>query len=353
MMQQQVIQAALNAWRRGEPGALGTIVAVEGSAYQREGASVFVNLDGSVQGLISGGCLESEVAGEAQSLRAATPRVLRYDTSDESIFGYGMGCPGIVDVLLEKLPPGESPLQSFLARIVDGMPAARGVRLDSASSGVLQDIVYIPGRGVVGSLGAEELDAQFLTFAQRRVEEARAPEGRHLDGLPGTAEVFAWIVPAEAECVIFGATDDARPLAQMAREIGLKVRLVDPRRHLATEERFPGADVHCVALQDYQSVVELDSHSYVVVMGHQVESDLAALSLALQTGVPYIGLLSSQGRRDSMLAHLRADGLVAEAEPPALRSPAGLWIGARTPEEIALSIVAEICSVRRQAATCM
>ncbi len=350
MMQQQVIRAALEALRRGAAGALGTIVSVEGSAYQREGASVYVAPDGGVQGLISGGCLESEVAGEAQDLPREMPRVLRYDTSDESIFGYGMGCPGVVDVLLEKLPPGDTPLGRFLTRVADGVPAARGVRLDSARQGVMRDIVYIPGRDAFGSLGDEELDRAFVTFAQGRLEQARVPEGKRLADMPGTGDVFAWVVPAEAECMIFGATDDALPLCRIAQETGLKVRVVDPRPHLATPERFPNAEVNCLPLRDYPQLEELGAQSYVVVMGHQVERDLAALRLALQAPVPYIGLLSSQGRRDSMLAHLRADGLVGTADPPHLQSPAGLWIGARTPEEIALSIVAEICSVRRQAA---
>ena len=349
MMQQQVIRAALAAWRRGESGALGTIVAVEGSAYQREGASVFVAPDGGVQGLISGGCLESEVAGEAQGLPAATPRVLTYDTSDESIFGYGMGCPGVVDVLLERLPPGDTPLGRFLERVAEGVPAARGVRLDHARQGVLTDICYIPGRPLSGSLGDQQLDRAFIRLAQERLETSRVPEAGRIEELK-SADVFAWVVPAEAECVIFGATDDAQPLAQMAAEIGLKVDVVDPRPHLATSERFPTAHVRQLALRDYPGAVELGRQSYVVVMGHQVERDLAALKLAIQAEVPYIGLLSSQGRRDSMLGHLRQDGVVeAGGDPPTLHSPAGLWIGARTPEEIALSIVAEICSVRRGA----
>ncbi len=349
MMQQQVIRAARDAWRGGEAGALGTIVAVEGSAYQREGASVYIAPDGGVQGLISGGCLESEVAGEAQGTPQGTPRVLRYDTSDESIFGYGMGCPGVIDVLLEKLPHGDAPLGRFLSRVASGTPAARGVRLDAARQGLMMDIVHIPGRDPHGSLGDEQLDRAFIAFAQGRLEQARAPEGRRLEGVPGTAEVFVWIVPAEAECVIFGATDDALPLCRIAQETGLKVRVVDPRPALATPERFPGAEVSSRSLRDYPQIEGLGPQSYVVVMGHQVERDLAALALALQAPVPYIGLLSSQGRRESMLARLRKDGLLGAADPPRLHSPAGLWIGARTPEEIALSIVAEICSVRRQA----
>jgi xanthine dehydrogenase accessory factor len=261
-----------------------------------------------------------------------------------------MGCPGVIDVLLEKLPPGETPLGRFLDRYAEGMPAARGVRLDLAREGVLRDIVYIPGRSPLGSLGTPELDAAFIATAQQRLGLARAPEGLRLTQLPGSAEVFAWIVPAEAECVIFGATDDAQPLSQIAQEIGFKVRLIDPRPHLATPERFPQAEVRALSLQEYPRFQDLGEHSYVVVMGHQVERDLAALSLALRAPVPYIGLLSSQGRRESMLGHLRGDGTLGDEDPPVLRAPAGLWIGARTPEEIALSIVAEICSVRRQAA---
>ena len=349
MMQQQVIRAALDAWRKGVPGALGTIVAVEGSAYQREGASVYVAPGGGVLGLVSGGCLESEVAGEAADLPMAEPRILRYDTSDESIFGYGMGCPGIVDVLLEKLPSGDTPLGRFLDRFADGMPVARGVRLDLARQGVMRDIVYIPGHANFGSLGNAEIDAAFVGMAEEQLRGARAPLAVRLQDMPQDVEIFAWIVPAEAECVIFGATDDAQPLARLALELGFKVQVVDPRPHLASPDRFPHADVRCLALKDYSELSELGSQSYVVVMGHQVERDLAALTASLRAKVPYIGLLSSEGRRQSMLGHLRDLGVIGDEDPEVLHSPAGIRIGARTPEEIALSIVAEICSVRRSA----
>ena len=349
MMQQEVLRLALEAWRSGVPGALGTVVDVQGSAYQREGASVFVRPDGSVLGLISGGCLESEVAGEAQDLPLERTRVLSYDTSDESLFGYGMGCPGVVDVLLEKLPHGGTPLGRFLERAADGVPVARGVRLDRAREGELVDMVVAPGMDPTGSLGRPDLDAAFTLAAKGMMAAARAPVARRLDGLADGVDVFAWVMPAEAECVIFGATDDARPLSRMAQEIGLQVRVVDPRPHLATADRFPQAEVICEPLPDYPKIRALGGQSYVVVMGHQVERDLAALRLALGADVPYIGLLSSDGRRESMLGHLRQDGVIGQETPPVLHSPAGIWIGARTPEEIALSIVAEICSVRRQA----
>ena len=349
MMQREVVRRAFESWQRGEAGALGTIVAVEGSAYQREGASIFVAPGGTVTGLISGGCLESEVADEAGHLPLQETRLLRYDTSDESIFGYGMGCPGVIDVLLEKLPAGDTPLGQFLERFAAGVPVARGVRLDLARDGALQDVAYIPGRGLLGSLGSQELDAAFLDKVRERLARARAPEGVRLQDLRGAAEVFAWIVPAEAECVIFGATDDAQPLSRIAQEIGLKVRLIDPRPHLATRERFPAAEVQALPLQEYPGLRDLGEHSYVVVMGHQVERDVAALTVALKSAVPYIGLLSSQGRRESMERHLRAQGVLGDGEPAVLHAPAGLAIGSRTPEEIALSIVAESCAVRRLA----
>ena len=346
MMQLDVVRAADAACRKGAPGALATIVAVRGSAYQREGTSIFIGADGAVCGLISGGCLESEVAAVAKELPPGGVRVLRYDTSDESVFGYGMGCPGVIDVLLEDLRGPAEPRARFLSALAKGEAAARAVRVDRAREGELKEMVLLAGQRL-GDLGAAEVEAAFADAAAERLDHAAAGEAVRLAA--GGEAIFAWAAPVQAECVIFGATDDAQPLGRLAVEIGLRVRVVDPRGHLATRKRFPGAEVRCLPLAAYGPDLGLGPASYVVVMGHQVERDLQALRVSLEAGVPYIGLLSSRGRRDSMLGHLREAGLVADLAPRRLHAPAGLDIGARTPAEIALSIVAEICRVRRKA----
>ena len=345
MTDRDVLTRALQALRSGRAGALATVIAVEGSAYQREGAKLFVDGAGNVTGLISGGCLEGEVAlaaGEAMADQKA--RVLRYDTADESIFGYGMGCPGIVDVLLEPLPKGEASALyvEWLEAVLRGDEAARAVRVGPARDGEVRQVVLGPA-GKQGSLGEPALDAAAVDRAEE-VKDAPSASGTQRLG-PENAEVYIDVYPAQPKLVVFGAGDDAQPLVRAAQAVGMRVQVVDPRPAMATEQRFPDAKVTVLQPARYPEV-SLGANCHVVVMGHQMERDEAALAHALSSAAPYVGLLSSRGRRERMLTSLQSRGALPAGTQGKLRAPIGLDIGAKSPEEIELSIVAEIVARR-------
>ncbi len=346
MTDRDVVSRALQALRAGRPGAIATVVSVEGSAYQREGAKLFVGEDGQVCGLISGGCLESEVAIAAEEAMVdLRPRVLRYDTADESIFGYGMGCPGIVDVLLEPLPQGDAaaPYVAWLDALLAGEGAARAIALGPARAGELRQIVVARG-GRQGSLGGDAIDEMVKDRAEERAQGAMPSATERIS--PTGAEVYIDVTPAQAKLVVFGAGDDAQPLVRFAQGIGMLAHVVDPRPAKATAERFPGAELSVLQPSHYAEV-ELGRESCVVVMGHQVERDEAALAHALSSPATYVGLLSSRERRERMLVSLQSRGVLPDGAHTRLCAPIGLDIGAQSPEEIALSILAEIVARRR------
>ena len=346
MTDRDVLSRALDALRAGRSGALATVVAVEGSAYQREGAKLFVDASGSVTGLISGGCLEGEVAIVAQqAMSDHRARVLRYDTADESIFGYGMGCPGIVDVLLEPLPQGAAaaPYREWLEALLRGEQTARAVAIAPARDGEVRQFILGP-HGKAGSLGVPVLDD---AVQARAVDLAGASGGSATQRLgPEGAEVYIDVAPAQPRLVVFGAGDDAQPLVSAAQAVGMRVHVVDPRPAMATKERFPDAEISVLQPPRYREAA-LGPECYVVVMGHQMERDEAALAHALSSAAPYVGLLSSRGRRERMLVGLQTRGALPEGAREKLFAPIGLDIGAKSPEEIALSIVAEIVARRR------
>ncbi len=346
MTDRDVLTMALGALRAGRAGALATVVAVEGSAYQREGAKLFVGADGEVAGLISGGCLEGEVALEAQRAQADhRPRVLRYDTADESIFGYGMGCPGIVDVLLEPLPQGEAAAayDAWLEAVLAGDGAVRAVALDAARAGELRQLVLKQGE-TVGTLGSPALDAAVKTRAGELAGQPGASAAERFG--PQASHIYIDISPERPRLVVFGAGDDAQPLVRFAHGVGMRVHVVDPRPAMASAARFPDADIISVLQPAQYKTVPLGGSSYVVVMGHQMERDEAALAHALSSDAPYVGLLSSRGRRERMLVGLQSRERLPEGGRSKLFAPIGLDIGAKSPEEIAISIVAEIVAQR-------
>jgi xanthine dehydrogenase accessory factor len=346
MTDRDVLTRALDALRAGRVGTLATVVGVEGSAYQREGARLFVGEDGQITGLISGGCLEGEVALEAEQASADhRPRVLRYDTADESIFGYGMGCPGIVHVLLEPLPQGDAAAAyiTWLEAVLAGDGTVRAVALDAARGGELRQVMWMEG-DTVGTLGDLELDAAVKSRAAALAAKPAASAAERLG--PLSSQVYIDVSPERPRLVIFGAGDDAQPLARFGHGVGMQVHVVDPRPAMASAARFPEADIISVLQPEQYKTVPLGRASHVVVMGHQMERDEAALAHALSSEATYVGLLSSRGRRERLLVGLQSRGGMPEGAQSRLFAPIGLDIGAKGPEEIAISILAEIVARR-------
>lgn len=331
-------------WRRGESGWLATVVAVEGSAYRHEGAKLIVGPDGQPVGLISGGCLEEDVALSALT-EQGTSRLLSYALDDEGLFGLGAGCPGTVRILVERLvPPAkgteESPLQLFLGDLLAQRPATLATVVPANGQGPVRRLYGNAAGNWQGAAG------HYRRLCERVLEE-QWPLARAFRAKDGAFVLIDVTSPAQ-QMVVFGAGDDALPLISIAREIGFGVTAVDHRPQLLTAKRLPGVGRIDLMRQNWRASL-IRPGSAVVVMNHQLEWDARALSLALASPAAYIALLGPIGRSDRTFQLLAEQGNSVSAELRAsVHTPAGLDIGARTPEEIAISLLAEIVASRER-----
>ncbi|HZZ20672.1 MAG TPA: XdhC/CoxI family protein [Opitutaceae bacterium] len=294
----------------GETAVLATLVRIEGSSYRRPGARMLLMNGRTRIGSISGGCLEEDIAERARRvMEGGTAELAIYDTTNENdlVWGVGTGCRGIVHVLIEPIGAKR--------------PAWVGTLSDNLRHRVNTGLCvgFSPEAGFLGTRLMAEL--------------ASVPQ----DG------AFNQIVEPPPCLTLFGAGEDARPLSRMAKELGWYVTVVDSRGALATRERFPEADsvvvAPCGSLDEH---VELDAHSYVVVMTHRYEDDLRLLQVLLSRPPAYVGVVGSRQRTERILEHLQEQDAVGSDALAVLSAPVGLDIGASSPEEIALSIVAEV-----------
>jgi xanthine dehydrogenase accessory factor len=308
-----LLHELLSAAPRRAPAVLATLVAVAGSSYRRPGARLLVTTDGHRVGSISGGCLEEDILVRAQRV-AATGRaeLVTYDTSSENdlIWGVGLGCHGVVEVLLERVQPDAPWLSVLAANLAARRPTPLAVVWRS------------PG-------GVTPLGTRLAT---------------ELPPLSAAATVFHETIMPPPALLIFGAGDDAQPLAQLAQPLGWAVTIADPRAAFATAERFPTADRIIVApAAELVARIAPDPGSLAVVMTHHYIHDVPILRDLLPLDLGYLGLLGPKKRAERILADLARDGLaLSPAQRARLHAPVGLDLGAETPAEVALSILAEI-----------
>jgi xanthine/CO dehydrogenase XdhC/CoxF family maturation factor len=329
---------ALEASERA--GVIATIVRVEGSAYRREGTHMLVRSDGSYECLLSGGCIEAAVADLAIDVLATRqPRIASFDLSDRSLWSLGVGCGGCIHVLLECL--GQDPLLRAWLDILEAGSAAAMVTFLEGAEGRL--IVYGDGTVVRGTAVDPQLEEAAIAAAHRRL---LAKRGRSAVEQARGVEFLCEVSCAPPQLFVFGAGPDAEPLVRQAWQVGFAVTVIDPRAALVTAERFPGATLVCAHPAAAGSDVTLDENSFVIVMNHQFDRDEQCLRLALASDAPYIGMLGPRSRFEEIRARLEAmPSPPSSARWARVRSPVGLALGAETPEEIALSIVAEIVAV--------
>lgn len=337
-----LVRALRAMWRRGEQGWLATVLAVEGSAYRHEGAKLVVGAGGRPVGLVSGGCLEDDVALAAMA-DGPPSRLLTYALDDEGLFGMGAGCPGTVRILLERLlPPGPvpDPLGRFLADLVSHRRA------------VLATVVPADGQGPVHRLygnpaGSWHGEASAYRQALERLLAEERPLARSFRAKDGAWVLLDVSAPSQ-QLVVFGAGDDALPLVSFARHMGLVVLVADHRPALLGGRRLGGARRVDLLRQTWSPRL-IQPGAAVVVMNHHLEWDAKALRLALASPAAYIALLGPIGRSDRTFQLLAEEGTpLTGAQRARVHTPAGLDIGARTPEEIALSVLAEIVASRER-----
>lgn len=351
------VPALLESWRRlcdaGEEAVLATVVKVEGSSYRSPGARMLIDSNGGYIGTISGGCLESHVIKRAWWLTGATgATVCRYDTTadEDAQWAFGLGCNGVVHVLLERLSGGRNDAQLEALRVVrDEMrPAATAVVIDArdCAVGIGERMVMFPDGRCEGQFGDAALGKPIardlaLVLHERSSQHLRYP----VDG--GEVEVFLECVSPPPRLVVFGAGHDAVPVVHFAKQLGWHVTVADGRAHYARRERFPDADEVRVTNPDNPlDGCGVTADVAVVVMTHSVDQDRELLRRLLRKPPRYVGQLGPRSRTARLLGEIGSAGADEGALfVDALHYPIGLDIGADNPEEIALAIVGEIRAV--------
>jgi xanthine/CO dehydrogenase XdhC/CoxF family maturation factor len=315
--------------------ALATVVGTRGSTYRGLGARQLVRADGVSVGTVSGGCLDSDLRAVAERVMAGgVAEIVTFDLTadDEAIWGWGIGCNGVTELLVEPAASAR-PLAHRIVR----------ARAEQRPLAVVHDLSRPGRRWFVDRADSDGPD-----------EIARAATSALDEGWPRVEEIsgvryMIEVVGAPSRLVVCGAGHDASPVVEFGARLGFEVTVVDDRRQFLTRERFPQAArlVHSrpSALAD---AVELDSRTYVVLMSHNYLRDLDYLRAVLGTDVAYIAALGPGERLRRLLADLEEQGIrPTEADLAKLHGPAGLDIGAEGPDEIAWAIMAEILAVRR------
>ncbi|MFJ7998144.1 XdhC family protein [Streptomyces sp. NPDC096310] len=343
------IAETLHRWcRDARPFALATVVGVRGSAPLPTGTSVAVDAEGNAIGSISGGCVEGAVYELCRQVLkdAGAPRRAWFGYSDDDAFAAGLTCGGELDVLVRRVDPTALPhLGLALAEVVEGRPAAVAQVVDGPEE-LLGRMLYVDAAGGVhhGTLtGAVRREVGAQAWALLRAgRTARAEIGGDAATCPERLSVLVHVHTTRPRMLIFGAVDFAAALSQAGRFLGYRVTVCDARPVFATEARFPYAD-EIVAdwPHRYLERTEVDARTAVCVLTHDAKFDIPLLSLALTLPVGYIGAMGSRRTHNERLRLLDEAG-VREEELARLHSPIGLDLGARTPEETAVSMAAEI-----------
>ncbi|WP_268926639.1 XdhC family protein [Neobacillus vireti] len=332
-----------------QKGVLASVVSVQGSAYKREGAKMIVGANGACHGMISGGCLESDIVAIADQVEVTgKPLIKKYKLNEELVWGLGLGCPGTVEILIE--PIGFSAVWKHLAEACVNSEAMVVCKVLQTKE-TYGPLLLVTNSDVFGDWTDEVLQERAVSIAHQKLsQQAAASESICLKAKKGE-EVFVFFdvhFPAP-QLIIFGAGDDAIPLANLSAMLGFQTTVIDPRPAFNTKDRFPLADMLIAGTEQYENISVINSRSYIVIMNHQFERDSDALTFALHSAASYVGMLGPRTRREKIIAHLHNQGIVfSKEEMKKLFSPIGLDIGADTSEEIGLSIMSEIIAFRNR-----
>ncbi len=322
----------VEAWRhRGDDVAVATVVRTYRSAPRPLGSIFAVSSSGDMAGSVSGGCVEGAIYGEAQELfgGADTPKLLHYGISDDFALDVGLACGGELWVALERHRERPALRRGAIALVVTGEQAGRRLVLD-ADTGTLEG----------------EIEGDLRAAAEDEAREAVETErSRSLDLEDGTL-VFVESVHPAPRMVVVGAVDTSEAVCKMANILGWRTVVIDPRAKFATRERLPSAQEIVVAWPDeaYERI-GLERADSVIVLTHDPKVDDPAISEALRRGASYVGALGSRRTQATRRERLLESG-VPEADLDRVHGPVGLDIGAATPQETAVSIVAEVIGAR-------
>lgn len=348
---QDVLAEIVDWWDAGTAFGVATVVETWRSAPRRPGAAMAVGPDGSVVGSVTGGCIEGAVYDLAREVaETGVPVIQTYGVSDDAAWGMGLTCGGTVDVFVEPVSRSTFPQ---LREVVDAVRAHEAI----AVATLVQGNGRVPGSRIVlrpdgfgGSLGNRYLDARVVSDAKEMLTRGETATKRYdphpAEGFAG-ARVFIAAYTPPPRLLVFGAIDFAGAVTRVGKALGYRVTVCDARPVFATPERFPEADEVIVDWPHrYLGATTVDDRTAICVLTHDPKFDLPLLETALRLPVAYVGAMGSRRTHESRMRGL-ADAGLTDAELARLSSPIGLDLKARTPEETAISIAAEMIALAR------
>jgi xanthine/CO dehydrogenase XdhC/CoxF family maturation factor len=350
----EIIKAYDNAIRSGKKAALAEVVHVNGSSYRRPGARMLVTEDGELTGAISGGCLDGDALHKAMAvLMQEQSKLVTYDTSDEddATIGVQLGCAGIIQVLFEPIIVHHqyNPIQLLRKAILLRQKSVMVTlfSLEDKRNQQAGTCLLMEENGIItGSIPYSELQHVILEDVRHSMNLQQSIFKQY-EGKDFSVSAFIEFMQPPISLVIIGAGNDAVPMMQMADTLGWDVRVVDGRSSHAKPERFTSACQVLVSKPEKAlDQLAIDDQTVFVAMTHNYNYDLAMLKELLRRKVKYIGMLGPRKKLDRMLEEVKAAGIeISDEQLNSIYGPVGLEIGAETPEEIALSIIAEIKAV--------
>ena len=355
-----LVQAFDEANSRRQRCALATVVSVEGSSYRRPGARMLVREDGTSIGTISAGCLEADVIEHAKNvIKTGAAKLVKYDTastSDEMAWGLGLGCNGIVRVLVEPLTPVSSYVEALRRSCeanTDGAPVVVATICQHIPSGTA--CVPIGARLFIdedGEVSRENLSHEIASLIEgdvRLTGTAESTGARFYEFAGGSLEVLVETLLPPVQLVVFGAGHDALPIVELARGLGWQTEVVDPQARPVSLSRFAVADKVTLARpEEVGSRVKVTPRTMTLLMSHNYSNDLELLKFLFASPARYIGVMGPRDRTERMLSELAANEKMFhldETDLARLHAPVGLDIGANASTEIAVSIIAEMRAV--------
>jgi xanthine dehydrogenase accessory factor len=340
-------------WEADESFGLATVVRTFSSAPREPGAAMAVSPGGEVVGSVSGGCVEGAVYELADEVKASGQAVLqRYGISDDTAFSVGLTCGGIIDIFVEPVSRASFPdLGEIAAAVNSGTPVAAATVIAGPGEVGARRLIWGDGdRASAGSLGSgDRLDQAVDDDARGMLAQGLTgvrqygPDGeRRRDEL----SVFVQSFTPPPQMLVFGAIDFAAAVARAGKFLGYRVTVCDARPVFATASRFPDADEVVIDWPHrYLAGISTDARTVICVLTHDPKFDVPLLEVALRREAAYIGAMGSRRTHEDRLARLREAG-ITDDELARLRSPIGLDLGARTPEETAVAIAAELIQLR-------
>jgi xanthine/CO dehydrogenase XdhC/CoxF family maturation factor len=340
------LQRAFERWSgQDKELVLASVYDTKGSTYSKTGAQMLITGDGDFQGMLSGGCLEGDLAERARAvLESGTPQSITYDLgqNDEELWGLGVGCDGLMRIFLQPITPANQyePFATMCKAYAGLSEQVAAVVLESAIDELAAGSALVTVDAEVAFSDIEEMYAQQIEAEASAALLERRSRTTAIAMDEGEVTILFSILRPPPRILVLGAGLDAEPVVRLASELGWRVTVQDHRPAYVECGDFAAAEqVHCVPVAELATAISLQQFAAVIVMSHHLASDRQYLRQLAATDIEYIGLLGPRDRRKRLLEEL---GEVADRLTPRMHGPAGLDIGGRGPASIALSIVAEM-----------